>query len=217
MNYLSPSVLSADFSVLGKEIEKAAGAGAEMIHLDVMDGRFVPNLSFGAPVISCVRKVTDAVFDVHLMIEEPIRYIKEFRQAGADIISVHYEACKEVKETLSRVHELGAKAGLAISPDTPVSALAPYIEQLDMILIMSVYPGFGGQKFIPESVEKIREARRMVREAGKGGLLIEVDGGIGEANIEAVRDAGANVFVAGSAVFKGDTEENVKRLKALLN
>lgn len=214
MNYLAPSVLSADFSTLGNDIATVATAGAPIIHLDVMDGKFVPNISFGAPVIASVRKVTDAIFDVHLMIEEPSRYLKDFAKAGADIITVHYEACQDVTDTLSQIRELGTKVGLSISPDTSVDVVKPFLSQVDMILIMSVHPGFGGQKFIEESLDKIRAVRDMADELGLKELWIEVDGGIGEDNIATVMEAGANVFVAGSAVFKGDMIANVKALNA---
>lgn len=216
MNYLAPSVLSADFSTLGKDIAVVASAGAELIHLDVMDGRFVPNISFGAPVISSVRKITNAIFDVHLMIEEPIRYLNDFVKAGADIITVHYEACTDAANTLQEIHKAGLKAGLAISPDTPVSVLKPFLKEVDMILIMSVHPGFGGQSFIEESLNKIEDTRSMLQECGRDDVWIEVDGGIGTANITKVKDAGANVFVAGSAVFKGDMVANTKQLLALI-
>lgn len=216
MNYLAPSVLSADFSTLGKDIAVVASAGAELIHLDVMDGKFVPNISFGAPVISSVRKITNAIFDVHLMIEEPIRYLNDFVKAGADIITVHYEACTDAANTLQEIHKAGLKAGLAISPDTPVSVLKPFLKEVDMILIMSVHPGFGGQSFIEESLNKIEDTRSMLQECGRDDVWIEVDGGIGTANIRKVKDAGANVFVAGSAVFKGDMVANTKQLLALI-
>lgn len=214
MNYLAPSVLSADFSTLGNDIATVATAGAPIIHLDVMDGKFVPNISFGAPVISSVRKVTDAIFDVHLMIEEPFRYLEDFSKAGADIITVHYEACQDVAATLMQIRELGVKVGLSISPDTPADVLKPFLSQVDMILIMSVYPGFGGQKFIDASIDKIKVVRDMADELELNGLWIEVDGGIGADNIVSVMEAGANVFVAGSAVFKGDMVANVKALNA---
>lgn len=216
MNYLAPSVLSADFSTLGKDIAVVASAGAEIIHLDVMDGKFVPNISFGAPVISSVRKITNAIFDVHLMIEEPIRYLNDFVKAGADIITVHYEACADAANTLQEIHKAGIKAGLAISPDTPVSVLKPFLKEVDMILIMSVHPGFGGQSFIEESLNKIEDTKSMLQECGRGDVWIEVDGGIGTANITKVKDAGANVFVAGSAVFKGDMVANTKQLLTLI-
>lgn len=211
MNYLAPSVLSADFAELGKEIEIVSKAGASVIHLDVMDGSFVPNISFGAPVISSVRKCTDAVFDVHLMIEEPIRYLEDFRKAGADIITVHYEACKDAGKTLQAVRETGARAGLAVNPDTAVEVIEPFMDMADMILVMSVYPGFGGQSFIEGSLERIRAVKRLSEDINPD-VWIEVDGGIGAGNIQSVMEAGANVLVAGSAVFKGNREENVRTL-----
>ena len=205
--------MSADFSALGEEIAAVAAAGAEVIHLDVMDGQFVPNISFGAPVIASVRKVTDALFDVHLMIEEPVRYLEAFKKAGADIITVHYEACADVKATLEQIKAMGLKAGLAVSPDTPASVVESFIPLVDMILVMSVYPGFGGQSFIAGSLDKVRAVKEMAAKAGKEEMWIEVDGGIGAGNIREVKAAGANVLVAGSAVFKGNAAENVRKLR----
>lgn len=216
MNYLAPSVLAADFSTLGTDITAAVNAGVSIIHLDVMDGNFVPNISIGIPVISSVRKVTDAMFDVHLMIEEPSRYIEEFYKAGADNITVHYEACTNVAETIEQIKKLGIKAGLSISPDTPVDVIRPFISQVDMILVMSVYPGFGGQKFIEASLDRIQAVKAMANEMNREDLWIEVDGGIDADNIAIVMNAGANVFVAGSAVFKGDIAANVKALNAMI-
>lgn len=216
MNILSPSLLSADFSRLGAQIEAIDAAGAEYIHIDVMDGLFVPSISYGMPVIKSIRKTTGRVFDVHLMINEPVRYINEFVESGADIITVHVEACSDVAATLDKIKSYGVKAGITLNPDTPISAIEPYLDRVDMALVMSVNPGFGGQKFITSSVGKLNELKALREEKGLC-FDIEVDGGINIENLPTVLEAGANVIVAGSAVFKGDAADNVKKFKDIMN
>ena len=197
---LAPSILSADFKRLGEEIQTVADAGAAYIHIDVMDGDFVPSISFGMPVIRAIREVTDKVFDVHLMVSDPDRYIEAFADCGADIITVHAEACRHLDRTVSLIHSLGIKAGVALNPATDIRVLSYILEQVDMVLIMSVNPGFGGQKYIPYCTQKIRDLRRMIDERGLD-VEIEVDGGINASTIREVLEAGADVLVAGSAVF----------------
>lgn len=189
--------------------------GAEYLHFDVMDGMFVQNISFGIPVLESIKGFSGMVLDVHLMVTEPIRYVEAFAKAGADILTVHYEACEDVQATLDQIHACGIKAGITIKPDTPVEVLKPYLDQADMFLIMSVEPGQGGQGFIPESLEKIRVLREMLQERGLD-TDIEVDGGIKLENVAEVAKAGANVMVAGSAVFRGDIEENVSGFMRIL-
>ena len=216
MNCLSPSILSADYTILGEQIRTMDEAGAQYVHIDVMDGQFVPSISIGLPVIKTIRKCTDRIFDVHLMIEEPIRYIDEFAEAGADIITVHAESCRHLDRTIDAIKEKGIIAGTALNPATPLSAIEYVLPKLDMVLVMTVNPGFGGQKLIPYTVDKVRDLRELVKRSGNK-IDIEVDGGINLSNVQEVVDAGANIIVAGSAVFNGDIESNVKRFLNILN
>lgn len=212
---LSPSILSADFYKLGEDIRQTEENGAEYLHFDVMDGVFVPSISFGMPVLASIKPLVKQVMDTHLMITEPIRYVEAFAKAGADILTIHYEACEDVRATLEKIRECGMKTGLSISPDTPVEVLREFLGEVDMFLIMTVHPGFGGQKLIPETLDKVRELRGMLNERGLE-TDIQVDGGIYASNIKDALDAGANVIVAGSAVFKGNQGENTKELMEIL-
>ena len=211
---IAPSILSADFSRLGEHIKQLEAYGADMIHIDVMDGMFVPNISFGVPIIKSIRKLTKLPFDVHLMIEEPSRYVEDFAHAGADIITVHYETDRHIDRTINYIKSFGVKAGVALNPATPVDCIKHLISNLDMVLIMSVNPGFGGQKYIKYCSGKIKEVRALADKYNKE-LMIQVDGGIDGGNISEVVSSGANVIVAGSAVFKNnEIEKNIKALRA---
>mgnify|MGYP002509549199 CR=1 FL=1 len=212
---LAPSILAADFKELGKEMKKTEENGAAYLHFDVMDGMFVPSISFGMPVLSSIHGVTEQVMDVHLMVKEPIRYIEDFKKAGADLITVHLEACEDVKATIEKIRSCKVKVGLSICPETEAKAVEPYLKEVDMVLVMGVHPGFGGQKFIPESLDKIRSIRQMINEQGLN-VDIEVDGGIYLTNVREVLDAGANIIVAGSAVFGGDPEKNTRDFMEIL-
>lgn len=210
-NLMSPSILSGDFWRLGEQITELENADVEWLHIDVMDGVFVDSISYGMPIIRSLRPRTSLVFDVHLMITEPERYIKFISDCGADYITFHYEATKNVQECIDAIKACGKKAGIAIKPDTPVSDIMPYVEQLDMVLVMTVYPGFGGQKLIPECFEKVRELRTFTESKGLTDINIQVDGGINTDNVTIALDAGANIIVAGSAVFKESITENINR------
>ena len=209
MLILAPSILGAEFKKLGAQVEAVDRAGAQYIHLDVMDGEFVPSISFGMPLIQSLRSCTDKIFDVHMMVREPGRYTEAMKEAGADLICVHAEACTHLDRTVKHIKEAGLKAGVALNPATGTEVLEYVLDDLDMVLIMSVNPGFGGQKFIPYTIEKIRKVRKMCTERGLT-TDIQVDGGVTCENAGQLIEAGANILVAGSSVFRGDPEKNVK-------
>ncbi len=215
MMILAPSILAADFKQLGKEIQIIEENGAQYLHFDVMDGMFVPSISFGVPVLESIRPATKLVCDAHLMVTEPIRYAEAFAKAGADMITVHLEACEDIHATIKKIRACGCKVGVSICPNTPVISVKNLLDKVDMVLIMSVHPGFGGQAFIPESLDKIRELKAIL-DAEKLHVDIQVDGGIYTHNVEKVIEAGANVIVAGSAVFKGDVAKNTKEMLEIL-
>lgn len=210
MNILSPSILAADFWNLGEQIDKVREGGAQYLHIDVMDGMFVPAISFGMPVISTIRKHTDIFLDVHLMIEQPERYVEEVAKSGADLINFHIEATQDVKGTIEMIRSFGKRVGITVKPATPAEAVIPFLDQVDMILVMTVEPGFGGQKLMPDCVEKVKAVRKLIRDRGLF-VDVEVDGGLTIDNVRSVIEAGANVIVAGSAVFKQDIAENVRQ------
>lgn len=217
MNYLSPSILSADFADLAKDVALATDNGAEYIHIDVMDGVFVPNISIGFTVIESLRKYNDKVFDVHLMIQSPEKYVERFAKAGSDIITFHAESTSDVKGVIDTIHSCGKKVGLAVKPATTVSDISEYLPYVDMVLIMTVEPGFGGQKLMPDMIDKIKELKKVKDECGYD-FDIEADGGITLDNVSVLLDAGVNVVVAGSSVFKKDyTVENTKNFMKILN
>ena len=213
MKMLAPSILSADFSILGQQIKEAEEAGADIIHLDIMDGRYVPNITFGPPVVESIRKITNLPFDAHLMIVEPEKYIPDFIKAGVNMISFHMDATIHSHRVVDMIKSNNVKAGVVLNPATPVNTLEEIIYYIDYVLIMSVNPGFGGQKFIPQTAEKIKKLKLLMEETNRTDVLIEIDGGVNQDNINYLSILGVDIFVAGNAVFKGNIKENIINLK----
>lgn len=215
MSQIAPSILAADFNCLGKQIRELEENDVKILHVDVMDGMFVPSISFGMPVITSIRKESSLFFDVHLMVQEPIRYIEEFVKAGADSITIHIEACEDVTATIQKVKEMGIQCGISLNPETSAEKVLPYLDLVNMVLVMSVHPGFGGQKLIPETLEKVTY---LVKEREKRNLKyhIEIDGGINQRNLQQVVSMGVDIIVAGTAVFRGSIAENMKKIKEVI-
>lgn len=216
MNILSPSILAADFSKLGEQIKKVDETGAEYIHIDVMDGLFVPSISFGFPIIQSIRPITDKFFDVHLMISEPERYIDQFADVGSNSLTIHVEACRCMIDTLLKIKGKGMKTGISLHPQTPIESVYPYLDYVDQVLVMTVNTGFGGQKYLDSCTQKITAVRK---EIDRRGLTVDVavDGGVNLQNVQMILDAGANVIISGSSVFRGDIEENVSKFMEILS
>lgn len=215
MSQLAPSILAADFNRLGEQIRKIEENGVKWLHIDVMDGRFVPSISFGMPLIESIRKESGMIFDVHLMIKEPGRYIQEFARCGADSVTVHVEACGDVEHVLAKIRSQKLRCGISLNPETPVEEIEPYLGMVDMVLVMSVHPGFGGQKFIPESLDKVKRLVELRRERELS-YSIEIDGGVNLGNMQEILASGVDITVAGTAVFRGDIPGNIARIREVM-